>query len=270
MRTSAGDGCCPWVMDLAAWGMVLGVLGLLFLAHLWGSLTWSPLVEESHEGPGPVPVSVFSAFLKFQSPCLSHASSVFKINTLKESEGPSVSGGVSHAGGPQLTLREKARLHPNGQGTKKAMSGGGRAVLATLQGQESRGPWGAFYGRGCWMWTAQPAVLSMPSFHHSVPSTACLLPHLQAFATCQSLCLKPFSVTSAHPYVSYVIGKRPLVSQRPDSLSSECSTSTLYKSPTWVVYDVTVTCLPHPSPAWGSWRAVKHSGPRTWRHVCTQ
>lgn len=65
------------------------------------------------------------------------------------------------------------------------MSGGGRAVLATLQGQESRGPWGAFYGRGCWMWTAQPAVLSMPSFHHSVPSvpsTACLLPHLQAFA----------------------------------------------------------------------------------------
>lgn len=91
MRTSARDGCCPLVMDLAAWGMVLGMLGLLFLAHLWGSLTWSPLVEESHEGPGPVLVSVFSAFLKFQSPCLSHASSVFKINTLKESEGPSVS-----------------------------------------------------------------------------------------------------------------------------------------------------------------------------------
>ena len=91
---------------------MLGTLGFLFLAHLWGGLTWSPLVEDSHEGPGPVPVSVFSAFLEFQSPCLSHVSSVFKINTLKESEGPSVSGAVSHAGGPQLTLREKARLHP--------------------------------------------------------------------------------------------------------------------------------------------------------------
>ena len=128
------------------------------------------------------------------------------------------------------------------------------------------------------MWTARPAhlsaVLSMPSFHHSTSSFSSFnslsSPSPPCLCTCQSLCLIPFSVTSAHPYVSYVIGKRPLVSQRPDSLSSECSTNTLYKSPTCVVYDVTVTCLPHPSPAWGSWRAVKHSGPSTWHHVCTQ
>lgn len=65
----------------------------------------------------------------------------------------------------------------------------------------------------------------------------------------QTLLHLPMWEMPAHSHVSDIVGKFYLFSQGPDSLPFECSTSTLYMGPLCVICDITVTDLPHPSPA---------------------
>ena len=77
LRSPVRGECRSLVMDLTAWGVVLGTLQLLSLADLWRGLSWSSLIEESLKGSGPALISVFSVLLKSQPPCLLQVSIVF-------------------------------------------------------------------------------------------------------------------------------------------------------------------------------------------------
>lgn len=77
LRSPVRGECRSLVMDLTAWGVVLGTLQLLSLADLWRGLSWSSLIEESLKGSGPALISVFSVSLKSQPPCLLQVSIVF-------------------------------------------------------------------------------------------------------------------------------------------------------------------------------------------------
>ena len=70
MRSPVSGECRSLVMDLTAWGVVLGTPRVLSLADLWGGLSWSSLVEDSLKTSRLALVSVFSVLLKSQPPWL--------------------------------------------------------------------------------------------------------------------------------------------------------------------------------------------------------
>lgn len=151
---------------------------------------WSPWQGKSQAGPR---VTVGSPLCFCFRPLQILISLYFLFHwSLKlkpsKSQRPRATCGVSHAGRPQLTLREEAKLHQRAREPRRPLVMGRCRLWCR---ERIPGPFELFIDTGCGLQSQLTSAMSSPpaapQCPPAVPSTACLLPHLQV---CPALCLE--------------------------------------------------------------------------------